>query len=159
MRFSHARQSSSSFLFHKSIKLTSRRKNLDWAEVLVHIRMALNHSFGLRIMQHMFRWITLLFSHHQKLVEVYPHHYRNIMLLASYTWIFLYIVCEICAEVHPKNQTKGRIFTYLEDPGIANLQLSAIASIKSILFCRMFWGKNVFLFWRSHTGHSIFSHG
>ena len=27
-------------------------------------------------------------------------------------------MCKICAEFHPKNFSKTRIFTYLEDPGI-----------------------------------------
>ena len=36
------------FVLHKSVKLTSIHKNLDCAEVLVHIRMALKPFFGLK---------------------------------------------------------------------------------------------------------------
>ena len=33
-------------------------------------------------------------------------------------YLDLPFVCKICAENHPQNLAKGRIFTYLEDPGI-----------------------------------------
>ena len=41
---------------------------------------------------------------------------EKIFLEPPNTWIFQ--VCKICAKNHPRNLPKGRIFTYLEDPGI-----------------------------------------
>ena len=35
-------------------------------------------------------------------------------------------MCTICAEIHPKNVAKGRIFTYLEDPGIPDTQMTLV---------------------------------
>ena len=108
-----------------------------------------------------------LFSHYQKLVEVYPHHYGNIMLLAPfhrlilskpphkayhnrlyiYIYIFVYLdlplVCEICPEIHPKKPTKRQNFyIFGRSRHYANLQLSAIASIKSMK--KPYWPQHFF---------------
>ena len=32
-------------------------------------------------------------------------------------YLDLPFACKHCAEIHPKNLSKGRFFTYLEDPG------------------------------------------
>ena len=52
--------------------------------------------------------------------------------LKGNTWIFLF-VCEICA-FSPKNlYQKGRIFTYLEDPGIFRILSSTIRELNFFL--------------------------
>ena len=97
--------------------------------------MALTPFFGLRIMQHMFLWITglatfiismtgrftlqnlggsdppFLFSHYQKLVEVYPHHYGNIMLLAPFHRLIL------SKPPHKAYHNRLYIYIYICIPG------------------------------------------
>ena len=45
------------------------------------------------------------------------------------------LVCEICAEIHPKDLPKGRNLTYLEDPGIGDeILLSYVPGLENRYF-------------------------